>query len=123
MNNAIETSKIVQRRPRRAFNLEDKKRFYTQWKASGVKKNDFCIQNDLALSVFDKWCRKFTLDKNSTLSKNDWTPLVPKSNIAEPKDGSLKVEIKLPSSIKTCLFFLVIILCLKELLHAITIIW
>jgi hypothetical protein len=123
MSNGSEISKIVKRRPRRAFNLEDKKRFYAQWKASGVKKNDFCIQNDLSPSVFDKWCRKFSLDKNSTSSKNDWMPLVPKNNIAVPKDGLLKLEIKLPSSIKFCLFSLVIILYLKELLHAITVIW
>lgn len=51
MINGSETSKIVKRRPRRAFNLEDKKRFYIQWKASGVKKNDLCIQNDLSPSV------------------------------------------------------------------------
>jgi transposase-like protein len=123
VNDAIETSKIVKRRPRRAFNLEDKKRFYTQWKTSGIKKNDFCIKNDLSPSVFDKWCRKFAVDKNPTPSKNDWTPLVPKNSITIPKDVPLKLEIKLPYSIKICLFSLVIILFLKELLHAITVIW
>lgn len=123
MNDVIETSKIIKRRPRRVFNLEDKKRFYTQWKASGTKKNDFCIKNDLSPSVFDKWCRKFSVDKNPIPSKNDWTPLVPKNNTIIPQNVPLKIEIKLPLSIKICLFSFVIILFLKELLHAITVIW
>lgn len=120
MINGSEVPKIVKRRPRRIYTLEDKKKFYTQWKNSGIKKSDFCIQNNLSSSVFDKWCRKFALDKNSAPSKNDWMPLIPKNNIATPKDELLKVKIKLPSSIETCLFLLVIILFLQALLYAIT---
>lgn len=122
MINGSEPPSIVKRRPRRIYTLEDKKKFYTHWKNSGTKKNDFCIKNDLSPSVFDKWCRKFDLGKNSTPLKNDWMPLLPKNNIAIQKNEVLKIEVELPSSMKACLFLLVIILCLQELLHAITVV-
>lgn len=96
MINGSAAPKVFKILRKQIYTLEDKKKFHTQWKNSRVKKSDFCLQNNLSSSVFDKWCLKFALDKNSTPSKN---------GIATPQNELLKVKVELPSLIGSYIFF------------------
>ena len=116
-NIQIQKSKIAENRPRRTFSLEDKQKFYLQWKKSGLSISRFCKDNDLVHSAFANWCQ--TLSSNKTIKdKNDWTPVVPKE---QPQQANcLQIQIKLSSTTKILISLLLFFMVLS---HAIAIIW
>jgi hypothetical protein len=114
-------SSITNRRPKRKFTLSDEQGFYKLWKTSGLTKTRFCQEQGLAFSVFAKWCRN--LEKTPMDSKNNWIPIVAKEKIPEIKKESGVIEIKEFNVIKSLIFLLLLIQCLKVFFDAINFIW
>lgn len=113
------------KRDRRIFSIDEKQKLYQQWKLSGVNKNQFCKQNDLVASAFSKWCRKFSSNETISTTQSNWVPVISKNEISElPKSPTL-IEIKIsnPTKIIIFLFMLSLVLVLKEMFHAIKVIW
>jgi len=72
---------FLKRKSQRNFSLEDKKRLYSEWQASGLSQLNFCKKKGLVLSVFSEWCRKLSFSKNTKKDlslEKDWSSLIAK---------------------------------------------
>lgn len=123
VNKKFEPVKV---KKRRKFSLYNKRKLCEQWKASGLNKNKFCIQNQLAISVFSKWCNKLLPNDNKEL-KDDWIPVVlsDKAHLEQQEQQQqMSVEIMLPNKmvVRLSLALTCLDTLLKELCNGSTII-
>jgi hypothetical protein len=110
----------LKKRSKRHFSQEDKKNFYIQWKASGLRRAEFCRKHDLTPSAFSKWCRQLHPNKPIQSLQNDWLPIVSK---AEPRQEIAFIKVKIPNITHGLLSALFVILLIRGVLDAIAIIW
>lgn len=116
--------KMKARRSKRNFSVEDKKRYYSLWKTSGLTMQRFCKEQDLVSSAFAKWCRMLSsLEKTSESSQNNWTPVIAKENVLENGSHLMALEIKIPNSIKIYICLFLLILFFRESISAINALW
>lgn len=116
-NIELPKSKIIQKRPKRTFSLEDKLKLYEQWRKSGLSMSKFCKENDLVHSAFGNWRKKFSIEQTIG-NKEHWIPVVAKEQPL--KDNFLHVEISFPNTIKVLISLLLFFMVLS---YAIKVIW
>lgn len=86
------------------FSQEDKKNFYTQWKASGLRRAALCRKNDLTPSVFGKGCRRLDLQKQTQPSRSNWIPVIEKEIPTRTKKGCLTIPANVTNLLLLVLF-------------------
>ena len=107
-------SKIIKKRVKRKFSLEDKSKLYHKWKKSGLSMTRFCKENDLVHSAFSNWRKNFST-KQSIKNNDCWVPVVTKEQSS--KNNYLQVQIDFPNKTKILisllLFFMVLSYAIK----------
>ena len=53
---------------RRKWLPEDKQRYYDAWKKSSLSQNKFCQENNVPISLFSKWVKKFEDKKTQPMA-------------------------------------------------------
>jgi hypothetical protein len=76
---------------------EEKHRYYTDWKSSGLKALEFCKKKHLPFMKFRCWCKQFK--KQETPSNKEFFPVSvkPQKDLAPSNSTLLNVGMKLPN--------------------------
>ena len=75
------------------YSKEERKRYYEEWRISGLSQKDYCEKSGLNVNTFNVWVRRF-----SKQIENKFIP------ISVPKPESIEesvIELKLPSGVIT----------------------
>lgn len=108
-NIQIQKTKIIKKRPKRIFSLEDKQKFYTQWKKSGLTITKFCKEKDLVHSAFSNWIKKFSPEQ-TVQNKDNWIPLVTKEKSPEIDYLPVQINLNIVTQILIALLLLFMVL-------------
>ena len=74
------------------YSHEEKKEFYKGWKASGLSQSDYCRENELSVTTFNSWLKKFSVGRERFIPVNLDTQTV--------EEVALQfLEIKLPGKL------------------------
>lgn len=115
-NIEVPKSKFIQKRPKRTFSIEEKLKFYAKWKKSGLSISKFCEENDLVISAFSNWRKKFSVDK-SVGHQDNWVPVTTKEQPVP--NNFFQVQIIFSNTTK---IFVSLLLFLMVLFYAIKVI-
>src|SRR5690348_15526883 len=110
--------KVLNALPKRKPLTAEQKALCEQWKASGIKREEFCKKHGVPASTFYGWCNKLWPTKK--FEKSSFVPIIPL--IKRPNHISVEqstLEISLPSQIlvKISLPLRDIVTFIQELSH------